>query len=210
MFRACVWHLIRWVLYPYFRVRGRGAHHLETPGPLVLAPVHRSNLDSLMVAVQTKRMVYALGKESLFSPSALGWVMAALGAFPVNRGAADREALRSAQMLLESGAAVLVFPEGTRQTGETVGEVFDGAGFLAARTGARVVPVGVAGTEASLPPGARFPRRTRVAVVTGAPLDPPTSPTGRVSTKARRAFTERLALELQEVFDEARAEAEPI
>lgn len=209
-FRLCVWHLIRWVLYPYFRVRGRGAHHLQVAGPLILAPVHRSNLDSLMVAVQTRRMVYALAKESLFSPAPLGWAMAALGAFPVNRGAADRDALRSAQSLLEGGGAVLVFPEGTRQSGETVGSVFDGAAFLSARTGAPVVPIGIWGTEASMPPGARFPRRTHVALVTGEPLAAPTSETGRVSLAQRRAFTERLAVELQEVLDEARAEAEPI
>ncbi len=209
-FRRCVWHLIRWILYPWFRVRGRGAEHLDTPGPLILAPVHRSNLDSLILATQTERMMYALGKESLFTPAPLGWVMAALGAFPVHRGAADREALRSAQLLLERGKAVIVFPEGTRQSGSTVGEIFDGATFLAARTGAKVVPVGIAGTEAALPPGARRPRRTRVAIITGEPLAPPATESGRLSLAKRRAFSAALAEALQRALDEAIAEAESL
>ena len=210
LFRRIVWHLLRLVFRGYYRVRCHGAHHLDTPGPLIVAPVHRSNLDAPVVATRTPRMIYALGKRSLFSSSIFGWIVAALGAFPVNRGAADRDALRAAQDLLETGAAIIVFPEGTRQTGLEVGEVFDGAAFLSARTGAPVVPIGVAGTEAAMPPGAKFPRRTQVAVVIGAPIEPLRSETGKVSLKQRRAFTEDLKAALQEVFDEALIEAEQV
>jgi 1-acyl-sn-glycerol-3-phosphate acyltransferase len=207
--RRLVWRLIRAVIYPYFRASRTGAHHLDTPGPLILAPVHRSNLDSLLVAGLSKRMMYALSKESLFSPAPLGWVIASLGGFPVNRGAADRKALKSAQLLLEQGLPIIVFPEGTRQTGGQLGEIFDGAAFLSARTGAKVVPIGIAGTEDAMPPGARFPRRTRVALVAGEPLDAPVSETGRVSLTQRRAFTARLAESLQLAFDQAEASRAP-
>ena len=88
LFRKMVWYFIRLILYPYFRVRGKNAAFLDTPGPVILAPVHRSNLDAPLLVVQTPRMIHALAKESLFSSGLFSWVMAALGGVPVNRGAA--------------------------------------------------------------------------------------------------------------------------
>lgn len=198
------------VLYRYFRVRRRGAEYLDTPGPLVLAPVHRSNLDAPLVAGMASRTTRALGKESLFKPGPVGWVMCALGGFPVNRGAADRQSMRVAEQLLADGAALFVFPEGSRHSGDEVGEIFDGPAFLAARTGAKVVPIGIAGTEAAMPPGGRFPRRSRCAIVVGEPMDPPDTGGGRLSMSARRAYTEALRDNLQRVFDEAQTEAEQL
>ena len=72
-FRKIVWYGIRLFLYPYFRVRGNSAHHLDVPGPVILAPVHRSNLDAPLLVVQTPRMIHALAKESLFSSKPIGW-----------------------------------------------------------------------------------------------------------------------------------------
>lgn len=201
---------IRVVLYRYFRVRRRGADHLDTPGPLVLAPVHRSNLDAPLVAGMAARTTRALGKESLFTAGPVGWVMSALGGFPVHRGAADRQSMRIAEQLLADGAALFVFPEGTRQTGDLVGEIFDGPAFLAARTGAKVVPIGIAGTEAAMPPGGRFPRRSRCAVIVGEPMDPPDTGGGRLTMSARKAYTDELRTNLQRVFDEAQTEAEQL
>lgn len=200
--------LIRQVLFRLFRLRAHGVEHLATPGPLVLAPVHRSNLDAPLVAGLASRRTRSLGKASLFPKGPVGWINSALGGFPVNRGTADRQSMRAAEELLAAGEAMFVFPEGTRQTGPLVGEVFDGAAFLAARTGAKVVPIGIAGTEAAMPPGAKLPKRVRVAIVVGEPMVVPVSETGRLSLSARRAFTRDLRDTLQRVFDEAQAEAE--
>ena len=203
LFRKMVWYFIRLILYPYFRVRGRNAHFLDTPGPIILAPVHRSNLDAPLLVVQTPRMIHALAKESLFSGSLFSWVIAALGGVPVNRGVADRDALKAAQLLLEQGASIIVFPEGTRQNGKIVGETYDGAAFLAARTGAKVIPVGIGGTEPALPPGSKFPKRTKVRIVVGEPMQLVSVDGGRVPTSVRKKFTQDLRSELQKVFDEA-------
>ncbi|RMH68131.1 MAG: 1-acyl-sn-glycerol-3-phosphate acyltransferase [Actinomyces sp.] len=194
--------LIRTVGFRWFRLRHRGAEHLDIPGPVIVAPVHRSNLDAPLVASLGSRRMRALAKDSLFAVGPVAWFMAALGAFPVRRGEADREAMRAARALLDAGEELIVFPEGTRQSGPRVTGVFDGTAYLAAKTGAVVVPVGVAGTEEAMPPGARLPRRRPVAIVVGAPLDPPA---GRVTRPALRAFSEQVSARLQEVFDEARA-----
>jgi 1-acyl-sn-glycerol-3-phosphate acyltransferase len=202
--------VITQILYRYFRLIHRGREHLETPGPLILAPVHRSNLDAPLIAALASRRTKSLSKASLFESAPVAWLISALGGFPVDRGAADRDALRAAQDLLESGASMIVFPEGTRQTGEEVAEVYDGAAFLASRTGAHVVPIGIAGTENAMPSGVRFPRRSKVAIVVGEPMAPPVAAGKRVSLSQRRAYTADLQRRLQGVFDEAVMESEQV
>lgn len=196
---------IRTVLYPYFRVNIVGRENLDVGTPAIVAPTHRSNLDAPLLGAAPQWRARSLSKESLFSNAALGWAITALGSFPVKRGAADREAMRNAEELLAQGERVLVFPEGTRQSGDVVPEIFDGTSFMAMRAGATVVPIGIAGTEAALPPGAKFPRRSTVTIFVGEPIVLET-PEGRVKRKEVSAFTERLHAALQDVMDQANAD----
>lgn len=197
---------IRWVLNPYFRVETRGlVENLSVEGPLILAPVHRSNLDSLLVAGASRRRCRALAKHTMFKKKPWAWLVSALGAFPVERGTADREALRAARMLLDNGEAMFVFPEGSRQVGQDVGEVYDGVAYLAAKTGARAVPVGIAGTDEAMPKGVKFPRRTRVVLQVGEIIDPPSTNGKRITKSERADYSEKLGLSLQSLMDDAYA-----
>jgi 1-acyl-sn-glycerol-3-phosphate acyltransferase len=133
--------LIRMAVFPLLRVQGTNVEVLDLPGPTILAPVHRSHLDSVLLAALSTRRIRALGKESLFLVPVLRYLCAALGAIPVRRGEADREALVAAKTLLDRGESMIVFPEGGRQSpGSPVVDLFDGAAWLASKTGARVVP----------------------------------------------------------------------
>ena len=190
------------VLYPYFRVRRRGGEYLDIEGPVIVAPVHRSNLDTPLLSGLGHRRLRALSKESLFHNRLFGAFLSALGAFPVRRGVADREAIREAVKMLKAGEQLVVFPEGTRQTGAQVTEVFDGVSYLASRAGAAIVPVGIAGTEEAMGAGTRLPRRVRVAMVAGPPIRPPE---GRMSRPEMSRFSEMVRQRLQEAFDEAQA-----
>ena len=192
--------IVRILLWPYFRTRTVGRQHIPADGPVILAPVHRSNLDSLMLSPLMRRRLRALAKESLFKVRPLAWVIASLGAFPVHRETADRESMRIARELLNDGNILLVFPEGKRHEGQAIGELFDGTAWLAAKTHSRVVPVGIAGTGEAMPTGARLPLPTRVRIVIGPPIDPP-EPKGARS--GLPTWTEGLAGALQAVQDEA-------
>ena len=192
--------LVRTVLFWWFRVQVQGAENLAFEGPAVVAPVHRSNLDVVFLSGVTHRRLRALGKESLFVNPVSAWVCAALGAIPIERGAADRHAMRAARDLIASGEMMIVFPEGTRQTGERVAGVFDGVSYLAAKAPAPIVPIGIAGTEGITRGRWWVPRRTSVSVVVGDPIAPPE---GRVSRPALSAFSERVASDLQDRFDDA-------
>lgn len=206
--RAFYWvtvRLLRLTLMRWLRVRTQGTHHLAMEGPVIVAPVHRSNLDSIIVACSTERRIRAIGKESLFTHPAFAWVNAALGAIPVRRGEADRVAMRASQHIITDGAMMIVFPEGTRQTGTEVIGVFDGTAYLAQKTGAPIIPIGIGGTEAAMASGSKGIRRVRCAIVVGEPIAPPE---GRLSQPQRRAFSEGVSAKLQEVFDRAIALAD--
>ena len=197
---------IRTVLYRYFRVNIIGRENLDVATPAIIAPTHRSNLDAPLFGAAPDWLCRSLAKESLFKNPILAWAIVALGSFSVKRGSADREAMRTAEDLLAQGERVLVFPEGTRQTGIEVPEIFDGTAFMAARTGATIVPVGIAGTEQAMPPGGKFPRRSTVTIVVGTPMAPPIAE-GRVKRKDVSAFTAEIHTALQEVMDAAVADA---
>jgi len=197
---------IRKVMNPYFKVEVHGpVDNLKVDGPLILAPVHRSNLDSLLVAGVSTRRCRALAKHTMFKNKPFAWLIASLGAFPVERGTADREALRAARMLLDSGEAMFVFPEGTRQEGQQVGEIYDGVAYLAAKTGAQVVPVGIAGTGEAMGKGTKFPKRVKVVMEVGEIMQPPAASGKRVTVGDRKRFSEELGSVLQDLMDEAYA-----
>jgi 1-acyl-sn-glycerol-3-phosphate acyltransferase len=190
----------------WFRVEVVDRSWVPAHGPFILAPVHRSNVDFLLVAALTKRRMRYMGKDSLWKSAALGWFISMLGAFPVRRGSADREALRTCMQVIENGEPLVMFPEGTRRTGPVVEEVFDGPAYVAARTGVPIVPVGIGGSEAAMPKGAKLIRPRKVLLVVGEPLEPPKGDgTGRVRRRVVRELTEQLKTDVQSLYDEAQA-----
>lgn len=187
-------------LFRIIDVRHEGVERLQTAPPCIIAPVHRSNLDSVIIGVLGGRRLPTLSKESLFKIKPVAWWIAGLGAIPLDRDAADREATTAARKILDSGKPLMIFPEGTRQTGQQIGELFDGTTWIAAKTGASIVPVGIAGTEEALPHGAKFPKRVPVGVVVGEPIP---MPEGRVPRSKLTELTEQMRSSLQAANDRA-------
>jgi 1-acyl-sn-glycerol-3-phosphate acyltransferase len=185
-----------------FRVRVEGRAQVPPTGAYIVAPSHRSIFDVPFTAFITTREIRFLAKDDLFSNRLGAWLFKRLGAVEVERGTADRGALRVLEATLRAGEPVAIFPEGTRESGERIGDLFDGAAFLAVKLGVPIVPVGVGGSEHILPKGKFVPRIHRVAVVVGAPLHP-----AQLESRARRAAAVRLTTELhdelQRAFDRA-------
>jgi 1-acyl-sn-glycerol-3-phosphate acyltransferase len=143
--------LLRALLVPYFllyfRLARLGREHIPSSGPVLLAANHRSFLDPFVIGALTRRPVYYMAKRELFDRRWQAWLLNGLGAFPVDRGHGDEEAMSTARTILERGDCVVIFPEGTRVRPGPLGRPHRGVGRLALQTGARVVPVAVMGTE---------------------------------------------------------------
>jgi 1-acyl-sn-glycerol-3-phosphate acyltransferase len=156
----------------YFRLQRVGREHLPRTGPLLLAANHRSFLDPFVIGALVRRPVYYMAKRELFEKRWQAWILNALGAFPVDRGAGDGAAMATARTILERGDCVVVFPEGTRIREGGLRDPRRGIGRLALETGTPVAPVAVIGTE-HVRRGWRIrPRKVRLRV--GAPLRFPT------------------------------------
>jgi len=144
--------VVRAILQPVFhvsfRMRRLGMEHIPKSGPVIFAANHRSFLDPFVIGCLTRRPVYYVAKKELFVHPVAGWLLNRLGAFPIDRGAGDQQAIETARAILERGDCVVIFPEGTRKRPGPLGEPRRGVGRLALQTGAPVVPVAVLGTEA--------------------------------------------------------------
>jgi 1-acyl-sn-glycerol-3-phosphate acyltransferase len=127
----------------------RRLHRDRVPasGPIIFASNHRSFLDPFLIACLVRRPVYFVAKRELFGHPLVAWILGSLGAFPVDRGANDAEAMETARAILARGDCVVIFPEGTRVRPGPIGTPRRGVGRLALQSGAPVVPVAVIGTE---------------------------------------------------------------
>jgi 1-acyl-sn-glycerol-3-phosphate acyltransferase len=172
--------LCNWLL---FRTTVEGAEQIPLEGPVIIAPVHRSFIDFFVASEVTRRKLHYMAKDSLWRNSLLARILPAVGAFPVHRESADREALRRAQQVLDAG---------------------EGVAFLAARTGATVIPVGIGGSASVMPKGRKLPRPRHIHLVVGRPLTgPPRTEQGRVSRSRIHQFTQELAETIQQLYDRA-------
>lgn len=190
----------------FWRLRVEGLEHIPD-GAFVLAPVHRSNIDTPLVGAVTRRRLRYMGKDSMWKYRGPGWLFSALGGFPVRRGSVDREAFARCLKVIEAGEPLVMFPEGMRQSGPLVQPLWGGPAYVALRAGVPIVPVGIGGSERAMPKGARFIRPVRVHIVIGPPLFGEARPGKRVSLSARTELTARLRQEIQHLFDEAQIKA---
>jgi 1-acyl-sn-glycerol-3-phosphate acyltransferase len=163
-----LYHALRWFAIVVFaiaaRVRLNGIENVPSEGPFIIASNHLSWTDIPLIPLNLPRKVIYMAKEEYFS-SKIAWLVRFLGAFPVKRGEADRQALRAAEEQLKKGNILIIYPEGTRSRTRTLAKAHPGMGMIALRTGVPVVPAAIAGSERILK---SF--RPRVTISYGEPM----------------------------------------
>ena len=195
------------VLRPLIPLRLSGVESIPLAGPLLVVSNHLSNADPPLLSIAFPRPLFLMGKSELFRHPAFGSLLRRLGGFPVERGTADRAALRHALRLLDQGMAVCVFPEGGRSRTGALVPAFPGVGLLALQSRAPVLPVGITGSEYFPVNGEWPPRRPReaprgVAIRFGEPFQVPEQVDGtRVKAdEATRLMMTRVAALLPENY----------
>lgn len=142
-----------------------GAEHVPLDGAVIFAANHASLADPPLVACSIPRMIHFMAKQELFDIPLFGWVIRQVNAFPIRRVERDVGAFKTAQRILSSGGALIVFPEGHRQKDGVLGRAKPGVGMLAVKANCRVVPVYVHNTH-------RFTSLARTRVSFGPPMSP--------------------------------------
>jgi 1-acyl-sn-glycerol-3-phosphate acyltransferase len=154
--------VVRQILRVGWRLRVVGAERVPLSGPLIVACNHVSYFDPPALGAACPRPLRYMAKAELFSIPVLGPMIGALGSYPVDRSRGDVSAIKRSLDVLKTGAALGIFPEGTRNpTGSIVPQ--SGVALLAALSGAPVLPAYVDGST--------NPRRFgQITVVFGEPL----------------------------------------
>lgn len=170
-----------------------GAGNVPADGPVILAANHLSFIDSPVLMFETPRTASILGKAEYLDSAVTGALFPAAGMIPVDRsGRGVAWSMRIACDRLRAGEAVAIFPEGTRARDSLLHRGHPGVAHLMLRTGSPVVPVGIIGTDAVQPPGARIPRRAPITLRFGAPLDPGRWHGRRPTASTRREITDEV------------------
>jgi 1-acyl-sn-glycerol-3-phosphate acyltransferase len=150
-----------------------GTEHVPTNGPYIVVLNHMSKADPPLVMIslpQVKMRFFAAEKwqnHLIFSPL-LDWG----GAIYINRGEADRRAIREALEALKNGSVFGLAPEGTRSRLGALIRARDGAAYLATRAKVPILPVGVVNTD-SLGYNMAHLSRTNMEVRFGKPFELP-------------------------------------
>jgi 1-acyl-sn-glycerol-3-phosphate acyltransferase len=152
MFYYLVRGLVKFVLL-FLGLKFEGIHNLPKKGAVIIVANHVSAWDPLLVAVGSPRPVHFMAKAELYKNQILARLLNALNAFPVKRGQADRNAIRKALKLLESGKVLGIFPEGTRKKEVGMEAAQAGAAMLALKSGAQLIPAACLGTKGRFPWG---------------------------------------------------------
>jgi len=166
-----LWHPARWLAASaIFSVlapgsRGYGLDRVPLSGGFVLAANHLASIDHPLIGIFSPRTVFYMAKAELMEMPIVGELLSWVGAFPVRRGEADRDALREARRLVREGQVVGVHVEGTRQKLGYPGEPKIGGMMIAMQESVPVVPCAVETFRWSVK------NRRACAIVWGEPIE---------------------------------------
>lgn len=180
-----------------YRVRVEGRENLPKDGAFILAPNHRSFMDSMFLGYVVRRRVTFVAKAEYFHSWKTRWIFRGAGQIPIDRngGEHSKRGLDSALDVLQAGGILALYPEGTRSRDGLLHRGQTGVARLAARAGVPIVPVGILGTDEIMPPDAPRPHGSgSVTLRFGSPVAANIDPADR---SALRSFTDELMREIQ-------------
>lgn len=196
------WPIVNVIIKLIFNYQVIGANHIPAEGAAVLVANHISMFDPVAIALASKRPIHFMAKAELFDNAFLRWLFTKLHAFPVKRGEADRQAIRTALEVLHGGELLGIFPEGTRNKEEDLLPIHNGAALLALKTESPLIPIVVKGTKKL-----RF--RQQIIVNIGEPIIPLASDRASKETLnqiSNQIFTQLTHLSRQEFNNKERKE----
>ena len=183
------------------RIEVIGQENFYVDGPCLVVVNHLSVFDPPLLLLLFPRRAWSFAAEKYHHHPLFGPILHLIGVIFVKRGEVDREALRAALKVLREGGAVGLAPEGTRSKTGQLQEAKSGAAYLASRTDATIVPVGVTGTESMVSNLKRL-RRGRLKIVVGEPFKLPPSQ-GRVKGPQLAVYTELIMCRIAALLPES-------
>jgi 1-acyl-sn-glycerol-3-phosphate acyltransferase len=186
-----------------YRMEIAGAERIPAEGPCILVANHESVIDPFVLGLATPRFVRYMAKAELWRSAAVRTVMEGFGAFPVDRGCGDIDAVGQAGRLLAEGEVLGIFGQGTCLPFRRR-PFMRGAARLALETGSPIVPVALVGTEQAVRPHRLKLGLPRIRILVGRPLEVAKArPTVVAARELTRRVEEAIA-ELRRPYGEPR------
>ncbi len=143
--------IIRPALRAWLRLAARlnveGLHHIPSYGAAIIAFNHLGHLDSLLVVALAPRAPECIALADLMSVPGTNLALRAYGVILIHRDQYDRQVIRAAMDVLKRGALLALAPEARQSPTAALEQGREGAAYLALKSGAPVVPVGITGTQ---------------------------------------------------------------
>ena len=186
----------------FFDLKVYGADNVPLSGGVLLVSNHQSFVDPIFIAAKLPRVLAFLAKSGLFDPPGFGWLIRNCNAFPVKQGKGDVGAMKKTIELLQTGHAVLVFPEGARTEDGNLQTIAAGAALVVKRAKVPVVPLVIDGAYGVWPRHRKLPRLGPVRVLFGKPIT--------LHTMESKEIVEIMGTSFQQLLGELRERSVPL
>ncbi len=182
--RVIVAFCIFWYCKIVYRIKIVGKERVPKEGALLFCGNHRTYLDPPLITVTAGRNMSFMAKEELKSNPLMSFLCFAFDGIWVKRDSKDIGSLKTAMKILKNGGCIGIFPEGTRNGMEkNDGKLKNGAAYMALKTGAQIVPIGIQGTAKP------FSQNT---IIYGKPLDFSQYASGKIDKVIEDQVSEQL------------------
>lgn len=168
IFREIAKSISKGVVFAYckivYKVKIIGKENIPKEGALIFCGNHRTYLDPPLIIVTAGRDMRFIAKEELKSNPIIRIMLTLFDGIYVKRDAKDIASVKESLKTLKSGECIGIFPEGGRNSLEenSEGKLKNGAVYMALKTGAKVIPVGIVGESKPF---------TKNAIIYGKPID---------------------------------------
>ena len=167
------------IVFPFYKFifKGNliGKENIPQKGSFIMVSNHGSLLDPPLLGHALGRNISFMAKAELFKIPLLGFVIKSCGAYPVKRGIADKNTIKTACEKLSNNNSIGIFIDGTRQNNGRVNKPKQGAALLAFKNQKLLLPVAIVNSHRLIRFRFCIPFFTKIVIKVGQPMQPPKS-----------------------------------
>ena len=152
-----------------------GSENIPQKDTFIMVSNHGSLFDPPLLGHALGRNISFMAKAELFKIPFLGFVIKACGAYPVKRGIADKNTIKTACKKLSNNNCIGIFIDGTRQKNGRVNKPKQGAALLAFKNQKLLLPVAIINSHRLFRFKSCIPIFSKIVIKVGKPVPPPRS-----------------------------------